>query len=387
MRAFRRSARTDKSTSADHASPSQSSQQSSLPSSPRAGNDCPGSVAPAVQMRSPGSRAVAGASGGAAEERDRSSLFGGSSRSPSTSPRNKNASFTRKAFSPSSSPSRQGVPGERATSSALPVVDRTGPSPGRVDAANTGAEGTGSGIGDSVPAPSSEQVRKGRRAFAGGLWGGGETGNPVAAAAAGSGRAQGVDHGDALIPPPASSSIEATASGAGTDKPKPPGGGKRRFAGGGFGSLPPPSSPPSSMAVSLSDSQNYSESRGAGHNARGGRGATGTTSSVPASAKSAGSDRDKPKQTSYEVGGPVATPAWAADCSNNSDVPDWGADASNGTGLAPPSQEEKGREAASKSPFMTKGGDAPPVRRPSQQRPGAGGAGSRRAFGGGQSLF
>lgn len=384
IRAFRRSSRTDKGMSADQA-PAQPSQQSSMPLSPRAGNDDPGFVAPAVQVRSPGSRAVAGATGGAVEERERSSLFGGSSRSPSTSPRNKNASFARKVFSPSSSPSRQGVPGERAASSALPVVDKTAPL-GQVDAANAGEEATGSAIGGSAAVPSSEGGRKGRRAFAGGLWRGGETSNSDGTATAGSGRAQAVAQGDTPVAPPTSSSIEATAGDAGTHKPKPPGGGKRRFAGGGFGSPPPPP-PPSSAAVSSNDSRNNSEAGGAGHDARGGRGATGATGGVPASAKSGGSDWDKPKQTNYEVAGPAATPAWAADCSNNSDVPDWGAGASNGTGLAPPSQEEEGREAASKSPFMTKGGDAPPARRPSRQRPGAGGGRSRRAFGGGQSLF
>lgn len=391
MRSFRRSSRTDKGMSAgETASPSR--QRSSLPSPPRAGNENPGFVAPAIQARSPGSRAITGATGSAVEERQRSSLFGGSSRSPSTSPRNKDTSiFAGKAISTSSSPSRQGLLGGAAGSSGLPVVDRTAPF-GRDDAANARAEGTGSGIGGSaVGVPSSEGGRKGKKVFAGGLWGGGGPAiNSDGAATAGGGDLpRSVDQGDKLASPPANKFVEATAINSDAHKPKPTGGGKRRFAGGGLGGPPPP---PASSTLSSNASQ---------VNPRVG-GGTGATGGAPASAKSGGSSWDKPKQAVHEVAEAATIPAWAAKGSSN-DVPSWAtggdtsgvtvgkhtttAAASNGIGLAPPSQNEQGQEAASKSPFLTKGGDAPPVRRPSQQRPGAAGGGSRRAFGGGQSLF
>lgn len=326
----------------------QCSQQSFVSSSSPAGHSVPGvnstGLVPAYD-----------------EGRERSDLFGGSSKSPGKSPGTAMAS----ARLPPSPPRRNIVGG----SPALPL----------------GGGGNGNG-GVDVPKPSSlsqggdgESQSKGRRAFAGGMWG------------AGSSAATQVSRGTA--DPPRTSSVQELDTGTKTEegetplpeahasdgivavpaKPKPSGG-KRRFAGGGLSAAPPPPPPPPRNEVynPFGESAKRSESL------------AGIPSGVAKQDASIGWATG---------GGDDSVPGWLAGGDGRTGAPgdnasfDHSREAkSNGFGLAPPSRVDQGQEVAMKSPFLAAEEPAPPTRRPSQRRPGEAGR-SKRAFGGGESVF
>ena len=333
------------------------------------------------------------------EERERSDLFGGSSRSPTTSPRPPQASRS----SPFSNPSR-GVERVGSTaSSALPLVsDRSGSLPSA----------------NSEPLAPTGGVRKEKRAFAGGLWGSGgsaaaEGGRRVVDAAP-----ERVVTKASAAPAPlaAATSARAADDGTGTGGNSPShaergdhssvssapvkpdaSGGKRRFAGGIF-SVPPPQSP-SPAARSNSKAGNPFGASGSGSTCSVGAGVASSKSSGTTSPHIP--DREKPRTPPKPIN---SKPAWATEDADDTVVPDWAVEdsgagvvregtassgrdggQSNGFGLAPASREGQGREAAENSVFMRVDQDIPPARRPSRRRPGE--SGSKRAFGGGERLF
>ncbi|CAN0056925.1 unnamed protein product [Scytosiphon promiscuus] len=274
--------------------------------------------------------------------------------------------------------------------------------------ANDGSNSAPTGASTLTPPTASRPgARKEKRAFAGGLWGGGAKSegartpagpimdpDPMREPAPSTGFAAAVETANE---PATQTPVEVGA------KPKPSGG-KRRFAGGVFGGPP---APPSSAAT-----QAPAESSRIDNPFAGGAGAGAGDSG----ARDRGAGRSGTARSSFVAASqskPVAepsVPAWAASSGAEESVPDWAAEGdppsgsgrrdasnsassgggasqrSNGFGLAPPSRPEQGEEeAAGKSPFMRVEAQAPAARRPSQRRPGE--SGSRRAFGGGERLF
>eukprot|EP00903_Cladosiphon_okamuranus_P009653 g9186.t1 len=297
------------------------------------------------------------------EERERSDLFGGSSRSHSNSPR------TSPKGSPRRSPSRSLF--AAAAGQAIASEPRTATS----DTCQGAAAGVAaaSSLPAAAPAPA---ARKEKRAFAGGVWSGaggggcsratapqsigtrskdkcvtvGEDAAPVTSAAA--------QAGD----PSASVSVAAEA----VPKPKA-GGSKRRFAGGDF-SRPtstasrPSAQPPGENPFAAGGGGGAGDSGGGGARVMGG----GRTRAAHGSALGGGQ-----RMSSGGRGADEAVPAWAASAGAGEKVPEWAASAfaseppssegkgnsggtSNSFGLAPPSRADQGRqEAAENSPFMT----------------------------------
>lgn len=334
------------------------------------------------------------------EERERSDLFGGSSRSPTPSPRPTQVSRS----SPFSNPSREVARAGSAASSVLPLVsDR---SSGSLPSTN------------SQPlAPVAGGVRKEKRAFAGGLWGSGGSATAEAAAqVADPASERAVATAPAApAPPAAATSAQTTEDGTKTggdassraERGEPnvsaplakpdASGGKRRFAGGVFSV--PPSQSSSSASRSSPQASNPFGAGGSGSVSSVGPGVASSTSGVTTKPHVPG--REKPRTAPKSID---PKPAWATEDADGTSVPDWavedsgasaarggtagsgnGGGQSNGFGLAPASREGQGREAAEKSVFMRVDEDIPPARRPSRRRPGE--SGSKRAFGGGERLF
>lgn len=276
------------------------------------------------------------------EERERSDLFGGSSKSAGESP--------------------------------LPKIDAVGRLsvlPDCQELVNT-ASTTSTSLSPQLQ--KAESGRKTRRAFAGGLWN----------------RSDSVPKGDRRVNHPyprEDTATEATTTTTIVEQTSPPpvvdavvgasrsdvaavkpSGGKRRFAGGVF-------SEPAAAA----------SSRGT-H-----RGTNGPSFAAAIQDTPTARDGERsPNPTGESV------PAWATEGRN--DIPSWatdsksnglssGSDGANpdGFGVAPPSRADQGQEAAGKSPFMMTEAPAPAVRRPSQ-KPGESGR-AKRAFAGGKSLF
>lgn len=304
------------------------------------------------------------------EENERSDLFGGSALSPGKSPR-PTTDPRRSAFSPSR--------GEMDRK----VVDTAFVSPAK------SGEATAPVATRSSSLPSSGGERKGRRAFAGGLWGGGDSSAPSACR---------ID--DAVSSEEAAAALAEATTGAqavervSEPQGNAPSGEKRRFAGGCFsGPTPPPSS-----SVERSNAQNDSNPFGASDVSDRGASATGQASREMAKSVSACQKPRAPQVPKRPVPAPdcgvggdgSSVPAWAADgggvdAAGSSTPSLTGGKAWNGTGLAPPSTSQQGQDEAARSPFMAADDDAPVARRPRQRRPGE--AGSRKAFGGGQRLF
>lgn len=353
------------------------------------------------QARASGEDTVPGASPKGArppetEERERSDLFGGSSRSPTTSPRPTQVPRP----SPFSNPSRGTERVGTATSSALPLVsDRSGSLPS---------------INPQPLAPPAG-VRKEKRAFAGGLWGSGGSANaegavvdaaservvttasaaPATLAATTSART--AEH-ETETGGNASSRAERGEPDVSSSPAKPDApGGKRRFAGGVFSE--PPSQSSSSAARSTPQASNPFSAGRSGSTSSVGSGVASSKSGVTTKHHVSGMEKPGTPPNTMD-----SKPAWANEGINDNAVPDWavedsgasvarggtaspgmGGGQSNGFGLAPPSCEKQGQEAAEKSVFMRVDEDIPPARRPSRRRPGE--SGSKRAFGGGERLF
>lgn len=348
------------------------------------------------------------------EERERSHLFGGSSRSPITSPR------STKTKSPSASASRG------STKSGMPSQpnewSRRGAGVSRTPESRDGAAGSPVANACSLPsATACSGDRREKRAFAGGLWNG--SGNSGAAGVRGS-PAQTVEHvsKDATVATTdeavavAVNSNESGTGGSQTGsaysspglitKPKPSGG-KRRFAGGGFSGPPqpapaPPIAAPSGgvqtdnlFAVGSGVSDNGGDlgpraGDGKAGTLRGSAFAAGETTLAPGEARTVAQSQDAAKP-SVPAWASKNVPGWATESAGGGDKDTGGGGnafpPSNGPGLAPPSRPEQGQQvAANNSPFMKVEPQAAPARRPSQTRPGEAG-GPRRAFGGGERLF
>lgn len=334
------------------------------------------------------------------EERERSDLFGGSSRSPTPSPRPTQVSRS----SPFSNPSREVARARSAASSVLPLVsDR---SSGSLPSTN------------SQPlAPAGGGVRKEKRAFAGGLWGSGGSATAEGAAQVADPASERAVPITSASPAPLAADTKArtaedetktggdASSRAERGEPNvsaPPAkpdasGGKRRFAGGIFSV--PPSQSSSSAARSNPQASNPFGAGGSGSVSSVGPGVASSTSGVTTKPHVPG--REKPRTAPKPID---PKPAWATEDADDTSVFDWAAEdsgagaarggtagsgngggQSNGFGLAPASREGQGREAAQKSVFMRVDEDIPPARRPSRRRPGE--SGSKRAFGGGERLF
>ncbi|CAM9405498.1 unnamed protein product [Ectocarpus sp. 12 AP-2014] len=314
------------------------------------------------------------------EEQQRSDLFGGSSRSPSTSPR---------AHGGKNSPVRrvktESVFNASSASTAVPpsASEHVRNALAKPDSTTTSAS--------SLPATTGSGARKEKRAFAGGLWGGGGGGSGGGSSAAGNMKTDSRDV-STMVNTTVADEDQLKSVPAAIPKSKPSGG-KRRFAGGVFSGPP---QPPSQLNAAPSDgvqSENpFAGASDATTMRREGSGATqksvfGANETVSSSIR-----REELPKPPREVEEPL--PAWATEAGAIESVPDWAANSSmekpskppSGYGLAPPSRPEQGHQlAADKSPFMQREPDAPPARRPSQRRPGE--AGSRRAFGGGERLF
>lgn len=282
-------------------------------------------------------------------ERERSDLFGGSSKSAGESP--------------------------------LPKLGAVGQSSSGEEPLNTTSKTSAS---LSPQLQKAESGRKTRRAFAGGLWNRG--GDSVAkgdrrvnhphpnvdAAREATTTTTGAQVVEQTSPPVVDAVAGAPRSDVAASTAVKPSGGKRRFAGGVF------SGP--AAAASGRGAQSASAS------------ATNATSLV-AAIQDFPATRDEeraPNPTADSV------PAWAKESGN--DTPSWATDSKasglssrsdganpDGFGVAPPSRADQGQEAAGKSPFMKAEAAAPAVRRPSQ-KPGESGR-AKRAFGGGKSLF
>lgn len=314
------------------------------------------------------------------EEQERSDLFGGSSRSPSTSPR---------AHGGKNSPRRRGttesVFSASSASTAVPP-----PASERVQSSLVNPDSTTTSA-SSLPATTGSEARKEKRTFAGGLWGGGGGGSGGGASAAGN-METGSRDGSTMANTTISDEGHVKSVPAAMPKSKPSGG-KRRFAGGVFSGPPQPSSQLNAAPSDGVQSENpFAGARDATTMRGEGTGATHKSVFGANEASSSSIRREELPKPSREVEQPV--PAWATEAGANKSVPEWAANTSidntskppNGYGLAPPSRPEQGHQlAADKSPFMQSEADAPPERRPSQRRPGE--AGSRRAFGGGERLF
>ncbi|CAB1103423.1 unnamed protein product [Ectocarpus sp. CCAP 1310/34] len=313
------------------------------------------------------------------EEQQRSDLFGGSSRGPSTSPR---------VHGGKNSPVRRGkTESVFSTSSASTAVPPSASEHVRSALVNPSSTTTSA---SSLPSTTGSGARKEKRAFAGGLWGGGG-GSSGGGASAGNMNTDARD-GSTMVNTTVADEGQLQSVPAAISKSKPSGG-KRRFAGGVFSGPP---QPPSQLNAAPSDgvqSENpFAGASDATTMRRDGNGAThksvfGANETVSSSIR-----REELPKPPREVEEPL--PAWATGAGANESVPDWAANSSmdkpskppSGYGLAPPSRPEQGHPlAADKSPFVQREPDAPPARRPSQRRPGE--AGSRRAFGGGERLF
>ena len=309
------------------------------------------------------------------EGRERSGLFGVSSRSASKSPLSTRNAERKASPAPNENQSNETF----SAASAAPLASRND-SPARTSALATQKK---------------EGGRNSRRAFAGGLWG-----------TSGDSAAKNASHGDGpqssggvlaatISPGPREGVVESTIAPAVEQAPPPvhvagntsrgdfpattvakPSGGKRRFAGGGF--LAP-------AAAAASASNTASRESGL-------IGVTGVPpfaaagQSVPTSLQK---ERTPPPSAeslpAWAAGAGQDIPAWAADGKASSVSSGGGGDRTAGFGVAPPSRGDQGQEAAGKSPFMVAEAPAPAPRRPSQKRGESGRA--KRAFGGGQSLF
>lgn len=360
------------------------------------------------------------------EERERSDLFGGSSRSPSTSPRaTKTKSPSAAAWRGSTNSGMSSHADRGSTRGAVGVNCSAEESKNRNSAA---ASATASA--SSLPVASAGSGdRKEKRAFAGGLWNGGGN-NSGAAGVRGSSEPATeqlskngpVGTNDEVVAVAATShSTECGIDGgetgsvsfsSGPATKRKPFGGKRRFAGGGLSGPPQPApAQPITTPSGAVQSDNPFVSAGSGFSGYGdgvvSRTASGRAGAPHGSSFAAGETTLVRGETRNVVAksqdaAEASVPAWASES-----VPGWvteseggGGDKntpgggsgnafppSNGPGLAPPSGPEQGQQvAANNSPFMKVDPQASPARRPSQTRPGESG-GSRRAFGGGERLF
>lgn len=343
---------------------------------------------------------------GQEEEQRGSNLFGGPSRSPSTSPRPIGAPLTS-----ASSPSL-----------GRPVSNNERSIPSTSSATTSEQVKPASSIATGVSASSSSSSRtagggaKARRAFAGGAWGGGASvASPNRQAGTGEGFSAAAEARTASGPPQPTPQQESRPTEDHSpalmshDKPRPadvvapttnPSGGKRRFAGGGFSA---PSRPPQSSGAQTDNPFGSSEVKTRPGNEATGAGSRGTSSAV--SQFRSGTEKPSAKNSAS------AKPSWASEGggATSSAVPDWAVrddsekgtsrdskssretasfsngGKSNGFGLAPPSSVEQGQDVAAKSPFMSVEENGPAVRRPSQRRPGE--SSSKKAFAGGARLF
>ncbi|CAN0379566.1 unnamed protein product, partial [Ectocarpus sp. 8 AP-2014] len=313
------------------------------------------------------------------EEQQRSDLFGGSSRSPSTSPR---------AHGGKNSPVRRGkTESVFNASSASTAVPPSASEHVRSALVNPDSTTTSA---SPLPATTGSGARKEKRTFAGGLWGGGGGGSGGSASAPGNMKTDSRG-GSTMVNTTVADEGQLKSVPAAIPKSKPSGG-KRRFAGGVFSGPPQPPSQVNAASDGVQSENPFAGASDATTMRTEGTGAThksvfGANETVSSSIR-----REELPKPPREVEEPL--PAWATEAGANESVPGWAANSSidkpskppNGYGLAPPSRPEQEHQlAADKSPFMQREPDAPPARRPSQRRPGE--AGSRRAFGGGERLF
>lgn len=354
------------------------------------------------------------------EERERSDLFRGASRSPGKSPRGS-------ATAASSASSRFSLAAKKVyddtvtinstPSESLPPPPISGDHVGPTPATTT----------PTLPSsPAKGREPNGRRAFARGLWSGNRGDSSVSRATAGKAgvsdtvlpfgetstaakiiapppggtmpSAQNFDRKTQLptnISPSVNLKSAAGPAATPTNAKKPtPGGGKRTFAGGSF-------SGPSAQVSSTTAAPSTLPSS----NPFGGGDSLSTRDCVQGKAGSAPkvglvrslerlmSPKVAPTWTNERPGCDVRSPDRAdhndastgrAKGSAGPNVPS-GNGRSNGYGLAPSSRPAQGQEFVKKSPLLTVGALAPPASRPSQRRPGE--SGSRKPFGGGERIF
>lgn len=342
------------------------------------------------------------------ETRERSDLFIGSSRSPSTSPRGKSHPAVASH-------------GSKDKGISSPVVEGSTVGTGISCTAETNirsvATGSAAAKASSLPSNAAGSGgRKEKRAFAGGLWnGGGSSGVGTRGNSAQTVGTDSVAMADKTVSVAVSHSTECGAAesegrslsapslSVGTTTKTKPAGGKRRFAGGGLSGSQAASTQPSAISLGAVESDNpftvdsgRSGRGGAGEpSITGGRGGTMDGSSFAADQTAMTRGEARKIVQSQDPGQSVPTwaeervPEWATESggggANHSDHGDR-YQPSNGPVLAPPSRPGQDQEVASNSsPFMKLEPEAPPVRRPSQRRTGE--SGSRRAFAGGERLF